>query len=129
MSCALVLHSAGESHNSDLDIPSNDASQLHDEELQVIQTYLDTLSFPSNTPEKYHVHLFKWANQILLSGKHLWRKDPAGHHQLVLFRSDRLYILREAHNCLGHKGVYPMWCNDQASPRLVGLYTNDHLKC
>lgn len=33
MSYALVLHSVGESHNSDLDIPSNDASQLHDEEL------------------------------------------------------------------------------------------------
>jgi hypothetical protein len=80
MSCAQVLHSAGEAHNSDLDIPSNNASQLHDRELQDIQTYLKSLTVPIHTPEMYHVHLLKWANQFFLSGEHLWHKDPAGPH-------------------------------------------------
>ena len=38
--------------------------------------------------------------------KHLWRRHPQGVHQLVIWQSRRLAILRSVHDNIGHKWFY-----------------------
>ncbi|KIK32841.1 hypothetical protein CY34DRAFT_41894, partial [Suillus luteus UH-Slu-Lm8-n1] len=77
-----------------------------DNDLRSIQSFLETLSFPPFIPPSDHTRLRKRAHQFFVQGHRLWRKDPAGRHQLVLFNQDRLRILHETHDQLGHKGLY-----------------------
>lgn len=43
---------------------------------------------------------------ICLEKDALWRKDPQNRHKLVVIPSRRLFILRSAHDDIGHKGFY-----------------------
>jgi hypothetical protein len=36
----------------------------------------------------------------------LWRHDPHGRHKLVVTEAKQYQLIKEAHNDLGHKGVY-----------------------
>ncbi|KAG2737431.1 hypothetical protein P692DRAFT_20761797, partial [Suillus brevipes Sb2] len=106
MSRATVLQLAETSHISDLDPPSDDASRGRDEELRILSIYLDTLAFPTDTSTTQRLRILKQAPRFFSRGNRLWRKDTAGRHQIVLFGQDRIRILRETHDRLGHKGFY-----------------------
>jgi hypothetical protein len=101
----LTLHSA---NHPDPEIPSDNASHQHDEELQTIHSFLDNLSFPLTLSDVEHSRLTKHAHQFFMQGRCLWRKNPAGRHQLVLFGLDRLYILQQCHDLLSHKVFTPL---------------------
>jgi len=102
----VALVSAASTLTSDSTIPSTELSLRLDRELQAIHTLLDTLAFPSNTPLSDHPRLRKCAYQFFVRGQRLWRKESSGRHQLVIFGKDRLRIMTEAHDVLGHKGFY-----------------------
>jgi hypothetical protein len=107
MSRATVLFNTDTSLTSDLVLPLDDASRLKDEELRIVQTYLETLVTPADISDTLRTRILKRAGSFFISGKHLWRKEPTGRHQIVLFDTDRLRILQETHDHLGHKGFYP----------------------
>jgi hypothetical protein len=101
-----VLSVSATTTTPDCVIPSDDTSLRLDIDLHSIQTFLETLSFPTSTPIPDHARLRKRAHQFFVQGHRLWRKESAGRHQLVLFHPDRLRILQETHDKLGHKGFY-----------------------
>jgi hypothetical protein len=107
MTHATVLQFAETLHLSDLDIPSNDASHSHDEELQILRTYLETLALPAGASMTQRSRILKQAHQFFTCSNCLWHKNSGGRHQIVVFRPDRSHILHETHDCLGHKGFYP----------------------
>jgi hypothetical protein len=88
------------------EIPTSQSSLHLNSDLHMIQDYFKTLSFPSSTSSKDQTRLIKRARQFFLQGHHLWWKEPSGHHQFVILTPDRLRILRQTHDELGHKGLY-----------------------
>ncbi|KIK32597.1 hypothetical protein CY34DRAFT_101126, partial [Suillus luteus UH-Slu-Lm8-n1] len=101
---ALVLTS--ETCSPSDEIPTSHSSLHLDNDLHMIQDYFKMLSFPSSTSSKDQTRLIKRARQFFLQGHRLWRKEPSGRHQLVIPTPDRLRILSETHDKLGHKGFY-----------------------
>lgn len=99
---------AGRSDDADPIIPSNDTFKRLDDELHAIRHYLDNLSLPKTILPKDRPRLTKRAHQFFVRGQQLWRKEAGGRHQLILFGSDRLRILKQTHDELGHRGFYPM---------------------
>jgi len=87
-------------------IPSDSSTAQRDRELQHIRTFLDTLTPPASLSNTSRTTFIKKAAQFFMRAGQLWRKDPTGHHQLVIFPPDRLRILAHAHDQLGHKGFY-----------------------
>jgi hypothetical protein len=92
------------SHN---DNPPSTVPSRDDDNLRTIQDYLETLSFPSAVSIQERTRLVKCACHFFVQGNRLWRKESAGRHQLVIFGLDQMRILRETHDQLGHKGLYP----------------------
>jgi hypothetical protein len=44
----------------------------------------------------------------MLDGR-LWKRDSHGKHKLVIPVTKRLSLIRDAHNSLGHKGLFSVW--------------------
>jgi len=89
-------------------IPTNETTKKRDDELHAIKAYLTTLSIPSDFAPQQRTRLTNNARQFFVRGNHLWRKDRNGRHQIVLLaNNDRLRVLRETHDQLGHRGIYP----------------------
>jgi hypothetical protein len=55
--------------------------------------------------DEYHSFVRNCLEFYLADGV-LWRKDPQNRHKLVVLQSRRLFILRSAHDDVGHKGFY-----------------------
>jgi hypothetical protein len=102
----LVLQTRDHTHDTTIEIPNDQLDQQRDEELRIIQTYLTNLEIPSTISSKDRVRLVKNARRFFIKGNGLWRKELAGRQQLVIFGKDRLRILHEAHDSLGHRGFY-----------------------
>jgi hypothetical protein len=68
MNQATVLQITETSHISDLGPPSGDASWGHDEELCILNIYLETLTFPAGTSTIQHSHILKQAHQFFTHG-------------------------------------------------------------
>ena len=104
---AQVFASTKASSNTDLEIPpSDESSQKRDDDLRAIEHYLETLALPSGMSNSHRLRFLKRVAQFFVHHKRLWRRDPSGRHQLVVFQTDRIRILRETHDQLGHKGFY-----------------------
>jgi hypothetical protein len=67
-----IVMNARAQDGTDIEIPSDDASKQIDEELEAIQTYLETFSFPSTTDSSHHTHLRKCAWQLFIQRNRLW---------------------------------------------------------
>jgi hypothetical protein len=89
-----------------LKTPSDDNSRQHENELSMIRTFLENLTLPLTLSNVDHSQIIKQARHFFLQGRRLWRKDHGGRHQLVVPKPDRLRILHEGHDKLGHKGLY-----------------------
>ena len=46
------------------------------------------------------------ASEFFVMDNKLWRKDRQGQHKLVILENKRLELIRQAHDDLGHKGVF-----------------------
>ena len=91
----------------DITPPTDDDSHKRDEDLQHVSTYLRSLNLPASISEKERTRIIQHSKQFFVRGDQLWRRDKSGRHQKVLFGADRVRILRETHDRLGHHGFYP----------------------
>jgi hypothetical protein len=86
---------------------------LHSEQVRAqnalltsIEHFLTTCKRPLDlTDEEFETFIRQAAHFFVLEDK-LWRREAHGKHQLVLPPSKRYRVLEEAHNDLGHKGIY-----------------------
>ncbi|KAG2739305.1 hypothetical protein P692DRAFT_20756330, partial [Suillus brevipes Sb2] len=92
-------------------IPRSEAAQAIDASLILTQHFLITLKKTTRerpadlSDHEFAVFVNYAARFFVLEGK-LWHREPHGRHQLVVQLHKRLRILKEAHDDLGHKGVY-----------------------
>lgn len=87
--------------------PTDEITQRKDDRLRQVTQYLHSLSLPSSLSEKTRTQLIHYAHQFFIKGNRLFRRDRSGRHQIVLFSPKRVHVLRETHDKLGHRGIYP----------------------
>jgi Integrase zinc binding domain len=92
--------------NSDLKIPRNEKAIIRDEKLKMIKEFLRDpvrMTKGSITDQKKFI---KSVSEYFVFEKKLWRKDRQGRHKLVIWEDKQLDLIRQAHDELGHKGVF-----------------------
>ncbi|GLB41989.1 hypothetical protein LshimejAT787_1100040 [Lyophyllum shimeji] len=99
----VVRTSRGE--NAEAELPWSEECERREVELKEIATYLGALEKP-NLDANAVKTFAKLASRIFVRGGRLWREESTGRHQLVIWKADRLRVLRAAHDELGHRGQY-----------------------
>ncbi|RXW12346.1 hypothetical protein EST38_g13510 [Candolleomyces aberdarensis] len=102
-------------------VPRSEKAIAKDQRLRDVGNYLSTLSRPVGLTGEGFAKFLRFAlNFFVLDGR-LFRKERNGRHQLVIPQSRRLSLIQQAHDELGHKGVFTV------STRLLTRFWWPHL--
>ncbi len=88
------------------DFPRSEISLKMDKRLALVREWHETLRRPSNMHDNDYAPFIRYAQHFVLRDAKLWRKNNHGNHQLVLEPHRRLQVLQQAHDEIGHRGVY-----------------------
>jgi hypothetical protein len=99
----------------DTTIPITEKSEKEYEDLKEIEEFLKTLKFKSKGEEKEEERLTRKATRFFVREGKLYQRDKQGNHQRVINKDERLTVLRQIHDGLGHKGFFP--CRSQLYKR------------
>jgi Integrase zinc binding domain len=87
-------------------IPQSDNAHQQDNELLNIESFLcDPVRPPKMEEEQFCRFVKKASRFFILEGK-LWKCDSHGKHPLIIPETKHLVIIQEAHDTLGHKGLF-----------------------
>ena len=89
-----------------LKIPRSEKADIRDEKLKEIEEFLKAPVDMSTMPSSDRKRFVKSASEFFVMRGKLWRKDRQGRHKLVIWGEKRLDLIRQAHDELGHKGVF-----------------------
>ena len=89
-----------------LKIPRSEKALIRDEKLKAIREFLNAPVDMSAMPSSDQRRFIKSVSEFFVSEGKLWRKDKQGRHKLVIWGDKRLELIRQAHDELGHKGVF-----------------------
>ena len=89
-----------------LNIPRSENAEQRDRDLKLIEEFLRNPTRPTNTPKIDHKRFIKSVTEFFVMDNKLWRKDRHGRHKLVIKKDKGLQLLKEAHDELGHKGIF-----------------------
>jgi hypothetical protein len=107
---ALALSLSGNSFklaSEDLvEFPVSDKARKAEEHLARVTHYLRTRQLPPGLDSKAAAQLLRTAARFFLLNDRLWRRQSNGQHQLYIPPHQRLPLVRDAHDNLGHKGLY-----------------------
>ena len=102
---AATVYISSTSH-PDTPIPRSDRAKAKDTELKKITDFLmNPLQRDGMEAEGLKVLIRKVSGFFVANGR-LWKKDSRARHKLVVDEEKRLNLLRQAHNNLGHKGIF-----------------------
>jgi hypothetical protein len=87
-------------------IPRSEAAEAKDVKLKDIQRFLTDRQKPASITEEEYESFVQSATRYFVLEGNLWRRHPQGKHQLVVPEGKRFRILKEAHDDLGHKGIF-----------------------
>jgi hypothetical protein len=101
-----VYFDVAQTEEPEPDIPRSDAARAQDALMTTIEQFLTTRERPTDvSDEEFEKFVNNAARYFVLEGN-LWRRASHGKHQLVLPPNKRYRVLKEAHDDLGHKGIY-----------------------
>jgi hypothetical protein len=63
---------------------------------------------PTGMIDQDFKRLIRFAQDFFLKGNIQWHKSIHGHHKVVMLPARRLSLITQAHNYIGHHGVYPV---------------------
>ena len=86
--------------------PSSASSLKAESDLLKVRHYLFTKKTPTGLSGNDLAKLINRARRFVMIDGRLWRRGDKGRHQLFILPSQRLSIVRAAHDDLGHKGIY-----------------------
>jgi hypothetical protein len=75
-------------------------------QIQLIHRFLETQERPDAMLDKEYQSFINSATHFFILNGSLWRREPHGKHQLVVPESQWFGLIKEAHDDLGHKGVF-----------------------
>jgi integrase-like protein/reverse transcriptase-like protein len=90
------------------EFPISEKGLEAEEPLAHVEQYLHSLRLPPELDDKTRTRILRLAAHFFLLNGRLWQRQGHGRHQLYIPPSQRLHLIREAHDNLGHKGFYSM---------------------
>ncbi|KAJ2912837.1 hypothetical protein MD484_g7576, partial [Candolleomyces efflorescens] len=87
-------------------VPRSKSAQEKDGRVADIIHYLTTLKRPNGLNKSELAKFIQYALSFFVLEGRLFRKERSGRHQLVVPQYRRLELVRQAHDELGHKGVF-----------------------
>ena len=86
--------------------PASKKATQADEDLARVHRYLTSFQFPPNLDDSARLRFLRKTRRFTLRDGRLWRQQVQGRDQLYITPPQRLSIIRDAHDNLGHKGFY-----------------------
>ena len=71
-----------------------------------IKPWLETLQRPSDITNEAYKTFMRYCTEFFIAHNKLWRKNTKGHHKLVIPKDRYLFLIKSAHNNVGHHGFY-----------------------
>src|SRR6266403_2811424 len=88
-------------------LPPSDKVHALNDELPNILKFLSNGKQPNGHTSEELDHLHRQAQNFFIYNNRLWQRHAQGQHQLVLLHPQQcLSVTRDAHDKLGHKGIY-----------------------
>jgi hypothetical protein len=85
-------------------LPRTAITIAKDDELDQISQYLDSFTRPPEISDKRFTQILKRSRKFYNKDGALWRRQANGYNQKVIRYEDRLELLMQSHDRLGHKG-------------------------
>jgi hypothetical protein len=102
-------------------IPRSEKAVAKDKRIRSVTGYLSTLKRPVGFSDDEFAKFLRFVVGFFVLEGRLFRKERNGRHQLVIPQSRRLSLIQQAHDKLGHKGVFTV------STRLLTRFWWPHL--
>ena len=99
-------HSEPVSAPDSLVIPQSPKALVKEAWMCSICGFLDTRQCPTDLTDAEFQSFINSATKFFLLHGVLWRREPHGRHQQIAPEGRRYGLIREAHDDLGHKGVF-----------------------
>ena len=80
----------------------SDKSRKDDDRLHRVHEWFVSLRRPDDISDKVYTAFLRYCAHFFMKDDHLWKKDPQGHHKLVIEPNKRTTILVSAHDEAGH---------------------------
>ena len=88
-------------------VPRSNKAKSSDAKLDDVRDYLISFQRPTHMSDAQYNSFIRYSLQFFVdSYQRLWRKDSQGQHRIVIPQVRRLPIIREAHDRIGHKGIW-----------------------
>lgn len=101
-----VLLGTAEINHNEVRIPRSDVAKAQDLRILNIRKFLENRKRPPELKDEEYDTLINASRQYFILDGRMWRKHMQGKHQLVVAEAKRYKLLKEAHDDLGHKGVF-----------------------
>jgi hypothetical protein len=99
----LIITEPAEEH-----IPRNDHQNKANLKLNLVVALLRDTYRPTGMIDQDFKRLICFAQDFFLKGNVLWHKSIHGHHKVVIPPAQCLSLITQAHDYVGHHGVYPV---------------------
>ena len=87
-------------------IPRSAKADTKEARIRSIYSFLKTQERPADLSDAEFQSFVNLAMKFFILHSSLWRQEPHRHHQLVVLEHRRYRLIKEAHDDLGHKGVF-----------------------
>ena len=87
-------------------IPESEQAKEKESKLAEIRRFLEDPVRNTDMKDQEFQRFVRKASDFFVLDNKLWKKDRLGRHKLVLEKPKRLEVIRQAHDDLGHKGVF-----------------------
>ena len=104
--CKMTTTSSQEKSPADPTIPQSDKAVAKDARILHIRQFLETTECPLDLSECDFQSFINTASHFFFLNSSLWHRQPNGCHQLVVPEPKHYGLIKEAHDDLGHKGVF-----------------------
>lgn len=88
-------------------IPRSDAQDKADHRLNTVVDLLRSPRRPTGMNDQDFKRLIRYAQEFFMKGNVVWRKNSHGFHKVVIPPNRRLGLIIQAHDFVGHRGLYP----------------------
>ena len=88
------------------ELPRSPKALVKEARINKIRDFLGTRDRPPNLSDADYTSFINAVTQFFLLNVSLYCRKPHGRHQLVILIERRYGLIREAHDTLGHKGIF-----------------------
>ena len=89
-----------------LKIPRSEKAKQLDLRMETTKAFLMDPKHDTMLDDHEYKKLIRYASEFFFLNNRMWKKDRQGRHKLVVWENDRLGLIQQAHDDLGHKGIF-----------------------